>query len=507
MDKENNFLDLLESDQNDPNVQYALGRCYLRGEGVEQNGQEADKWLRRAAEQGHEEAAALLASIQQETASEKALTEETLPEWCLRAEEGDPEAQYQVADYFQQNAVPGTEADVKRYLKMAVDQGHPQACLVLGRQLLETNPEEAVRHLRNAADCGILEAMELLGQCYARGTGVKKDLDQAETWFCTMAQRGGGEAMLTLALRYRWGKDVPRSMGRALSWLKRAQLAGLTDAAERYHAQEQAAQEETPEQELLSRAEAGDPDAQNRLGAQYAEGDGVPQDWEQAVEWFEKGAQQGNAIAQYNLSTCFCNGTGVEKDLQRSVEWLYKSAEQGYVQAQYTLALRYYRGEVVKQNPKQAAYWAEQAANQEDPQAQNLLSWLFYKGTGVEQDLEKSIFWMRKAAEQNHAESEYTMAWRYYEGDGVLKDPTQVVYWLQKCAVHGHANGQGFLGFCYDFGYGTQQNLHEAVHWYTKAAEQGVKVSQKRLAECLEQGLGVERDLKQAAYWRKKAQE
>ena len=57
------FLDLMESDQNDPNVQYALGRCYLYGAGVEQNGQEADKWLRRAAEQGHQEAAALLAAL------------------------------------------------------------------------------------------------------------------------------------------------------------------------------------------------------------------------------------------------------------------------------------------------------------------------------------------------------------------------------------------------------------------------------------------------------------
>lgn len=49
-DLENEFLDLLEADQNDPQVAYALGLCYLRGEGTEQDGAKAEQWLRRAAE-------------------------------------------------------------------------------------------------------------------------------------------------------------------------------------------------------------------------------------------------------------------------------------------------------------------------------------------------------------------------------------------------------------------------------------------------------------------------
>ena len=41
-DLENEFLDLLEADQNDPQVAYALGLCYLRGEGTEQDGAKAE---------------------------------------------------------------------------------------------------------------------------------------------------------------------------------------------------------------------------------------------------------------------------------------------------------------------------------------------------------------------------------------------------------------------------------------------------------------------------------
>lgn len=42
-------------------AQYSLGILFLTGKGVVQNQAEADKWIRRAAEQGHSDAAAYLA--------------------------------------------------------------------------------------------------------------------------------------------------------------------------------------------------------------------------------------------------------------------------------------------------------------------------------------------------------------------------------------------------------------------------------------------------------------
>jgi TPR repeat protein len=48
-------------------------------------------------------------------------------------------------------------------------------------------------------------------------------------------------------------------------------------------------------------AEQGDADAQYRLGVLYANGYGVPKDYVQARQWYEKAAAQGNTIAQYNL--------------------------------------------------------------------------------------------------------------------------------------------------------------------------------------------------------------
>ena len=94
--------------------------------------------------------------------------------------------------------------------------------------------------------------MELLGECYALGRGVERDVNQAEEWFVAWAQRGSGEDMLKLACRYKEGNGVPRSLGRGLSWLKRAQLAGAADAEVRYNGRGVAA--------------GSQPQAQNPLG-------------------------------------------------------------------------------------------------------------------------------------------------------------------------------------------------------------------------------------------------
>ncbi len=54
-----------------------------------------------------------------------------------------------------------------------------------------------------------------------------------------------------------------------------------------------------------------DPYAQNHLGVRYANGEGVPQDYEQAVKWYTKSAVQVNANAQIDLGVRRANCEGV----------------------------------------------------------------------------------------------------------------------------------------------------------------------------------------------------
>ena len=52
---------------------------------------------------------------------------------------------------------------------------------------------------------------------------------------------------------------------------------------------------------MLRAAEQGDPEAQLNIGAMYANGQGVSQDYSRAVQWFCKAAEQDDAKAQFKL--------------------------------------------------------------------------------------------------------------------------------------------------------------------------------------------------------------
>jgi Sel1 repeat len=73
--------------------------------------------------------------------------------------------------------------------------------------------------------------------------------------------------------------------------------------------------------EISQLAEQGDPAAQFALGAQYATGDNVQQDYSQAVSWFSKAAEQGHVLAQATLGAYYLAGRGVPTDLSKAYFW------------------------------------------------------------------------------------------------------------------------------------------------------------------------------------------
>ena len=108
---------------------------------------------------------------------------------------------------------------------------------------------------------------------------------------------------------------------------------------------------------LIARAEQGSARAQFSLGVMYYDGQGVPQDYKEAVKWYRKVAEQGYAEAQYNLGVMYDNGQGVPQDDKEAVKWYRKAAEQGGADAQYNLGLMYSNGEGVPQDNVNAYAW------------------------------------------------------------------------------------------------------------------------------------------------------
>ena len=76
----------------------------------------------------------------------------------------------------------------------------------------------------------------------------------------------------------------------------------------------------------------------------YDNGEGVPQDYKEAVKWYRLAAEQGHAKAQYNLGLMYDNGEGVPQDYKEAVKWYRLAAEQGVASAQTNLGFMYYNG-------------------------------------------------------------------------------------------------------------------------------------------------------------------
>ena len=118
-------------------------------------------------------------------------------------------------------------------------------------------------------------------------------------------------------------------------------------------------------EELLEQAEQGHADAQHFLGLVYANGEGMPEDFGEAMLWFRQAAEQGHAVAQTTLGAMYADGRGVRQDHVEAVRWWRLAAEQGEARAQDRLGSMYYEGRGVVQDYVQAHMWRNLAASQQ----------------------------------------------------------------------------------------------------------------------------------------------
>ena len=86
------------------------------------------------------------------------------------------------------------------------------------------------------------------------------------------------------------------------------------------------------------------------LGFLYYCGQGVPQDYAQAAQWYRKAADQGDELAQFQVGEMYRQGQGVPQDYAQAVDWLRKSAEQGFDEAAWSLAEMYSLGQGLPQD-------------------------------------------------------------------------------------------------------------------------------------------------------------
>ncbi|NOR50781.1 MAG: hypothetical protein GQ530_07105, partial [Desulfuromonadales bacterium] len=245
---------------------------------------------------------------------------------------------------------------------------------------------------RRAAQQGNSDAQYSLGNMYLMGEGIEQDDYQARQWYEQAAEQGHESAQHNLESLQRIAAAEPEydpndnNMGNDLAEQddatfeepeeKKGFFSKLFGKGEADEEELDAADgpgdgpsdgsgeeideiETDSEQMSADSSETTDISASSiyEKGLAFEFGEGVPQDYRTAFEFFKKSADQDYAPAQYKLGLAYTYGQGTEKDHEAAVEWYKKSAAQGYALAQRTLATLYMSGDGIEQNKPLALAW------------------------------------------------------------------------------------------------------------------------------------------------------
>ncbi|WP_409523889.1 tetratricopeptide repeat protein [Nitrincola sp. MINF-07-Sa-05] len=99
------------------------------------------------------------------------------------------------------------------------------------------------------------------------------------------------------------------------------------------------------------------PEARYVLGQLFANGQGVMQDYAEALTWFQRAANDGHAGSQAALGIMFLKGEGVAANPLTARQWLLKAARQNDGRAQYYLGEMSEMGVLAERDPMQALAW------------------------------------------------------------------------------------------------------------------------------------------------------
>ncbi len=230
------------------------------------------RWLERAAERHPASAVALGQKLIDEGQTEAG------ERWIMRAaQQGHPGAQATAARSLLGSPDPDVRARGEALARRAAAQGHEGAKLALGRALTDGthSPEETAEGLallRTAADAGNAFAQNELGRLLLAGNArVPKDAEAGIAYLARAAENGHSGAMLTYARALLAGSGVARDQAQGAYWLRQA-------------------------------AEAEDEWAQLELGRRLLRGDGMGVDSAEARRWLERSAAQGNGPAGRELA-------------------------------------------------------------------------------------------------------------------------------------------------------------------------------------------------------------
>ncbi len=211
-------------------AQYALGKKYRDGQGVERNIQKAVELFTLAAKQGNSFAAFALGKMYLSNDASLPRDEATALNWITYASErGNQFAQCYLGKLLLKGAdgIPQDTNAALRWLRASVDQGNVYAEYALAMAYLKGKivPKDALKALellRHASSQDHQFAQYQLGKMLLQGEETPKDVAAAVHWLTVSAMHGNQYAQYALGKLYLLGKDVEKDKSSAAKWFQMA---------------------------------------------------------------------------------------------------------------------------------------------------------------------------------------------------------------------------------------------------------------------------------------------
>lgn len=271
----------------DASAQYALGRAYETGSGIQKSPQQAALWYRKAADQGNAKAQNSLGVLYWMGEGVDKDKKEAVQWYRKAASQGDANAMFNLgAAYYNGEGVATNDTLALAWFLLSAEGGIPS-----GQEAAKRSEQEHQPWMFN-------DACLAIGEMYEKGADLPKNVDMASAWYKKAADRGNAQAQLNLALLAVSAKNYDDARRRC----------------------ESAAKDRFPGGEVC-------------LGYLYQHGLGVQQDLKAATKYYQLAARQGNRGALHSLVEIYSDGSGKKEDRQETFFLLIHYAERGDRQA------------------------------------------------------------------------------------------------------------------------------------------------------------------------------
>lgn len=515
-------------------AQYELGLMYAHGQGVEQDMDQALVWVTKAAERGLPAAQYLLASRLQGEAASPAL--DALWWYFRAAEQGHSRALFKLGKLWS-----GSQpALALAQLQASAAQGLAEAQFACGQAAAREQPPDyraALAYYRQAAEQNFAPAVSAIGDLYAAGDGVPRDLPTARNWYRRAVGLDWPAAQMALAALdgVEEGRTPRNKKARRGSTERRRNESRWLKVEERGDAQARFHLGQMYEQGMGVEADVAHAQSLYRLAARQGHAEAQyalarlaqAQQDPQALDWYDKAARNGSAAAQCVLGTHLVEGVGLGRDVLQGLHWYLRAVEQGHAPAKTALHA------LLQQDSAGLALAAlRQAAEAGDAACQNLLAQHCAKS--VDGSMTEALRWWQAAAAQGHAPAQCDLGLQWLMGRHVARDVDQALQWLGRAAEQDDARALWNLGSLYASGApGLEKNLIQAfeychraanlafvpaqatlgvlyarmgeharaLHWWTLAADNGDAEAQFNLATVLLGGTDGKPDAERAFQW------